>query len=1455
MEQLIRFSVKQRWLVLALVALVIGWGVVSLQRLPVDAIPDITNKQVNVITLSPNLGPNEIEKFVTVAMEMEMSNIPGLEEIRSISKFGLSSVTLVFSDETDLYWARSQVFERLATIKESLVEGAGNPQLAPVTTGIGEVYQYVLEVDEKHKGEFSLLELRSLQDWIIRKNLLGTEGIADISSFGGFKKEYQAQLKPDRMRALNVSVEELYDALKAGNANTGGAYIEKSNRAYIIRGEGLTESLSDVEETVVKEYNGQPVLIRDVADVRIGSSLRNGAMTMDGEGEVVGAVVLMQMGSNAQKVVRGLKAKLAEVEKQLPEGVKIKPFIDREDLVNRTIQTVTKNLLEGAIVVFFVLFVLLGDIRASLIAASVIPVSLLFAFGWMVQTGVIGNLMSLGAIDFGLIVDGAVIIVEGVVLGLSNTTYNLAVKSQREEALIKGAFDSRKSVFFGTLIILVVYAPILFLSGVEGKMFRPMAMTVSYCLIGALIMSFTLVPALTAFFLKPHDHKVLPEKILDNFYYNSYRPLLMWLFRRPWIIFPFLVSLMVGGYLAFSRIGGEFIPRLDEGIIQIETRLPVGSSLTQSIALTTELQKEIKAKFPDEVLNVVGKIGTSEIPLDPVPMEQTDLIITLKPKEEWVKAKSKDDLINGIMEIYATKPGVIASVQQPIEGRFNDLLSGAKTDIVFKIFGNDLDKMVDLANQVAGVLKKVPGSADVQVQQLMGSPQVRIKYLRHEMSIYGITVQQVNNVVETAFAGKAAGYIYEDDRRYDLVVRLPNKEREDPNYLENLQLRDANGKIIPLKQVADIEWVTGAAEIRRTNKQRVIQIGVNARGRDMESLVNEAEPLIREKVSLPYGYSMVVGGQFENLAMAKGRLAIVVPIALLVILGLLFMSFGTVKESLLVFSAVPMSAVGGIFSLMFADLNFSISAGVGFICLFGIAVLNGLMLVGEFQENLKQEDQRIAGAILRGVKTKFRPVLMTSAVAALGFLPMALASGAGAEVQKPLAIVVMGGIATSTILTLLGLPLLYWIFSGGVGGVRKGGKSMAIASLLIGLFLFAGISSAIAQQSNDGAKPKRKRISVDSAVAITMRTNPNLQAAEGIYAQQKVLLPSALNLPGAEVIWQAPTGRDFRPQLLLRTEFPGLYLSQYKQQKTNIHYAETWQDNTQNDMIYQLLSAYYNLQYLDAREKMLRQQDSILFSILDVNETRYRIGSITNLEKMNGEARYRRLKQKVLQNRAQLRAERVRFNNLLGFANDTTYNTEVGFKMLPAPNLKAIAGDAINDNPRVELAQVQAEVQERQVGIERMRALPGLVVGYFNQDDPATPIQNNLQFGFTFPLSVWASASKVKGAKLGLEVAKKQIEAQRFDLRNQYLEALAAFRQHQEALTYFDEAGLRQAVETLKSSTESYQLGSISYVGYLLNMQEAFEIEQNYLESLHYYNQAVVRLNYLTGVYARKYID
>lgn len=1029
LDRIIHYSIKNKLVIgIFTIALVI-WGVYSLVRLPIDAVPDITNNQVQIITSAPSQSALDIERQVTFPVEQTMATIPGIEEIRSFSRFGLSVVTIVFHNNVDVYWARQQVNERLAVAANQIPPGVGTPEMAPVTTGLGEIYQYIIRPKEGFESKYDAMELRSIQDWIVRRQLLGIAGVADIASFGGYLKQYEISLDPDKLRSYNLAVVDVFEALEKNNQNTGGAYIDKKPNAFFIRSEGLINSLDDIGKIVVSNtQDGMPILIRNIAEIKFGHATRYGAMTYNAEGEVVGAIVLMLKGENSNAVVKRVKERMTQIEKTLPEGVTIEPFLDRSNLVSRAIGTVEKNLIEGALIVILVLVLFLGNLRAGLIVASVIPLAMLFAVSLMHVFGVSGNLMSLGAIDFGLIVDGAVIIVEATMhhLGLRQTTQRLT-QSEMDAEVYKSASKIRTSAAFGEIIILIVYLPILALVGIEGKMFKPMAQTVSFAILGAFILSLTYVPMMSALFLNksPVHKRNFSDKMMDLFH-RTYTPIINAVLRFRLVVVSAAVILLVFTYLIFRSMGGEFLPTLEEGDFAVETRVLTGSSLSYTVEAATKAADVLLREFPDEVKEVVGKIGSSEIPTDPMPIEACDLMVILKDKDAWTKADSREELAEAMSEALEDVPGVTFGFLQPIQMRFNELISGVRQDVAVKIFGEDLEVLTRLSANVGRLVGNIDGARDLYVEEVTGLPQIVVQINRDEVAKYGLNVTDVNDVINTAFAGKPAGLVFEGERRYDLTVRLDSAHRQTIENVQNIFITSPKGVQIPLKQLAQVEFKLGPNQIQREEAQRRITVAFNVRGRDVESIVEELQKKIESGIDFPPGYYVTYGGQFENLQQGQARLSIAVPAALLLIFTLLFFTFHSIKQSILIFSAIPMAAIGGVFALLLRGMPFSISAGVGFIALFGVAVLNGIVLIAEFNRLKNEGMTDIKEIILKGTHVRLRPVLMTAAVASLGFLPMALATSAGAEVQKPLATVVIGGLVTSTILTLVVLPCLYY---------------------------------------------------------------------------------------------------------------------------------------------------------------------------------------------------------------------------------------------------------------------------------------------------------------------------------------------------------------------------------------------------------------------------------------------
>lgn len=1029
LNKIIEFSIKNKFIIILMTLGLISFGIYETTKLPIDAVPDITDNQVQIITVSPSLGAPDVERFITFPLEQANNNIEGIKEMRSFSRFGLSVITIVFDEKINVHLARQQVAERLQQVSTEIPQNLGTPTMAPISTGLGEIYQYIIRPKKGYEHRYNAMELRTIQDWIVRRQLLGTEGVADVASFGGDLKQYVVAVNPASLKAMGVTISEVFDALSANNQNTGGAYIEKAASALFIRTEGLLANIQDIENTVIKNLDdGTPIYIKNIGKVQLGKAVRYGAMTYNGEGEVAGAVVMMMKGANSNQVIADVKARIAEIQKTLPEGVIIEPFLDRTKMVNNAISTVKKNLMEGALIVVFVLVLFLGNFRAGFLVASVIPLSMLFAIIMMNIFGVSGNLMSLGALDFGLIVDGAVIIVEAVLHRFHQipgiTQQKISQKTMDREVQAS-ASKMMNSAVFGQMIILIVYLPILTLEGIEGKMFKPMAQTVIFALLGAFILSLTYIPMMSSLVLsrKISGKKTISDKMIEKAE-SLYEKWLAKVLQVPKLVF-LGVSILFGiSIFVMSRLGGEFIPTLPEGDFAVDTRVLPGSNLKTSTEAVLQSQKVLLKKFP-EIEKIVGKTGSSEIPTDPMPIDASDMMIILKPRKEWTSAKSYDELAEKMTEeLQRNIIGVTYSFQYPVNMRFNELMSGARQDVVCKIFGEDLDTLKVYAEKLGEISKKVKGTQNIFVEPISGIPQIVITYNRAALSQYGLNLGDVNNIVNTAFAGQAAGSVYEGEKKFDLVVRLDEEQRQNLENVSNLLISTPSGIEIPLSAVAQVELKESVNQIQRENAQRRIIVGFNVRNRDIQSTVADLQKEVEQNLKLPAGYSVSYGGSFENLQQAKARLGIAVPVSLLLILLMLYFAFRSVKYGLLIFTAIPLSAIGGIFALWLRGMNFSISAGVGFIALFGVAVLNGIVLVAEFNRQ-KQFHSDLKSVVKAGGITRLRPVLMTAFVASLGFLPMALSQGEGAEVQRPLATVVIGGLMLATFLTLFLLPIMY----------------------------------------------------------------------------------------------------------------------------------------------------------------------------------------------------------------------------------------------------------------------------------------------------------------------------------------------------------------------------------------------------------------------------------------------
>ena len=1022
---ILNFAVRQRMLVILATLVLAGFGALAVKQIPIDAFPDVTNVQVQVLATSGGMSPPEMEKLVTRPIEMGIAGLPRLTEIRSVSKIGLTAITIVFEDGVNDYFARQLVSERLQSVRGSLPGGV-DVQLGPITTGLGEVFQYTL-VSENPK--YGATELRTVQDYIVRPILRTVPGVTDVNSFGGLVKQYQVIVNPDRLTSFGITLAQVFEALEKNNANASGNYIEHKSEQYIVRGLGLVKDMRDIENIIVAVQTHTPVYIRDLAEVKIGAELRQGAVTANGKGEAVAGIVLMLKGASGRDVVNAVKEKLPAIQKALPKGVELVPFYDRTDLVKKAIHTVTKALQEGAIFVLIMLIVLLADVRGAIIVTLVLPLAALFAFILMKWYGLSANLMSLGglAIGIGMMADGAVVMVENVHRHLTEPPGKLNhVHAGKVETVLYAAKEVGRPIVFGIAIIIIVFLPLFTLEGFEGKMFSPLAFTISFALLGSLILSLTFVPMLCTFFLKqePHERDVFHIRWLKQFYLVTLKPCV----KYPWLVVMVAVLALGGAFSLVPRIGTEFLPALDEGSIAVQTfRIP-SISLPQSLALQTEAEKILK-QFP-EVIDVVSKTGRADIASDPMGVELSDVIVTLKPREEWTTTKSKEELVEKMREALAELPGVASSFSQPIALRVDELVSGVKSAIGIKIFGDDLDVLKAKAEAVARVLGKVSGATDINVEKVSGLAYLQIEIDRDKIARYGINVADIQNVIETAIGGKEASKVYEGLKVFGLAVRFPEAARNDVGPIREILIHSPGGALIPLGQLANVTVSEGPAQISREMGQRRIVIECNVTGRDLGGFVAEAQDKIDAAVKLPPGYLITWGGQFENQQRAMKRFSIVVPITIAAIFLLLFSSFNSVKQAVLIILNIPFALIGGIIALVVGEFNLSVSASVGFIALFGVAVLNGVVMVSYFNE-LRREGMAVADAVIEGAVLRLRPVLITASVAALGLIPMLFATGPGSEIQKPLAAVVIGGLVSSTLLTLFLLPTLYKVFERG----------------------------------------------------------------------------------------------------------------------------------------------------------------------------------------------------------------------------------------------------------------------------------------------------------------------------------------------------------------------------------------------------------------------------------------
>ncbi|MEH6514503.1 MAG: CusA/CzcA family heavy metal efflux RND transporter, partial [Maribacter arcticus] len=1331
LSHIINFSLKNKLIILLFTVFIVGYGLYSLSQIPIGAVPDVTNNQVQVITTSRNLSTQDMEQFITYPVELEMANLPGVKEIRSVSKFGLSVVTIVFDDDLGTYLPRQLITEKIASASEKIPKGFGTPQMGPITTGLGEIYQYVLEVEPEYKDEYTVTDLRTIQDWIVKRQLSGIPGVVEVNTWGGFLKQYEVAINTQKLNAMNITASDVFKALQSNNSVSGGGYIEKVNQAYFIRGEGLVSSLEDIRNIVIVNKDGVPIYIKDIATVDFGSAIRFGAITGNGEGEKVLGQVMMLKDANSKKVIEAVKERVAKISKTLPKGVYINPFLERSELIAKTTFTVTENLVLGCLIVIFVVVLLLGNFRSGLVVASVIPLCLLFALSLMYIFGVDANLMSLGAIDFGIIIDGAVIIVEFIAFEITrkkqalNSLGKLEKQNLKDEITFKGASKMMNSAIFGQLIILIVFIPILSLSGVEGKMFKPMALTFSFALIGAMILCFTYVPVAASIFLKPskESDKNISVRLM-KWLNNKYEPIIHWALQSKKLVLGIASILLLCSVYLYTTMGGEFVPTLDEGDFVIQPVLKTGTSLSKTVEITTEIEKILLKNFP-EVQQVVTRIGAAEVPTDPMSMEESDVIIKLAPKGEWTSASSKDELADKFKEALAVIPGMEVEFTQPIEMRFNELITGVRADIAIKIFGPDLDVLAKKGNEIGALIKNVEGAADISVEKIAGLPEMSVNYDRAKIARFGLNIQELNDMVSMSFAGKTAGSVFEGEKRFDLVVRLDKAKRQDIDDLKNLYVDLPTGGKVPLSEVADITFKKGAAKISRDDTKRRTVVGVNVRNRDLQSVVDDIQKLINENVKLPTGYTITYGGQFENLQSARDRLLIAVPIALVLIFILLYFAFKSVKEALMIYSAIPLAAVGGVLLLWMRGLPFSISAGVGFIALFGIAVLNGIVLIEHFKELKNHSFNSIEDLIKQGTKDRLRAVLLTASAAALGFLPMAISTNAGAEVQRPLATVVIGGLFTATILTLVVLPVLYSIFEKhddfkSISSKTPIKKGIAFIALLISV----GVS---AQESNSQ--------NLDELIPLAIENNLGLKAVRLKVDESKSMINSAFNFNKTHVYYEYDENNLAINNVPLKVfgvqqdfRFPTAYFSEKRVNKVKNNLAQSEYDIQSKAIIKDVTAGYYEYQIAREKVRVYKRLDSLYANFSSVAARKFELGETNYLEKITAASKQRKINLDYKQAIQHVSMSYANLMRIIQVEDSLVLSEEMNLKI----SLKDINVDA---TPEIEYYENNMQLMAAASNLEKQQLLPDISLAYFQGTN--SELNDNLlgyQLGLKIPL-------------------------------------------------------------------------------------------------------------------------
>ena len=1432
LDKIIQFSIKNKFIILLFTLVLIAWGSYSIKNLPLDALPDVTNNQVQIITTAPTLASQEVEQLITYPLEQAVKTIPKVIELRSISRFGLSVVTVVFKDDVDIYWAREQIFQRLKQAEENIPKYAGSPELGPISTGLGEIYQYDVYAKKGYEDKYDAVKLRTIQDWIITPQLQGIEGVAEVSTWGGKLKQYEVAINPNKLNSLGITITDIFEALEKNNQNTGGAYIEKDQYSYFIRGVGMATGIKDLENIVVANKNGAPILIRNVAEVREGVALRYGASTKDGKGEIVCGMALMLKGENSSAVVNRVKEKMDQINKTLPEGVVAEAFIDRGKLVDSAIGTVTKNLLEGALIVIFVLILFLGNLRAGLIVASVIPLSMLFAVILMNTFGVSGNLMSLGAIDFGIIVDGAVIIVEATMHHLQKLKRKKDLtQSEMDEEVYQSASKIRNSAAFGEIIILIVYLPILALVGTEGKMFRPMAMTVGFAVIGAFVMSLTYVPMMSAMFLsKNTEHKTNFSDRMMAWFEGIYTPFLEKALRFKKAVLAISLGLFVLALVIFQNMGGEFIPTIEEGDLALNATIMTGSSLSQMVKTTTEYEKILKAKFP-EIKTIVTKIGSGEIPTDPMPIESGDMIIVLKDKSEWTGDYDNwEDLANAMKEEMEAIPGANIEVSQPIQMRFNELMTGSRSDIAIKIFGDDLEILDTKAKELIAKVNNIEGIGDLKADKVTGLPQITVKYDYNKIALYGLNITDINQIIRSSFAGESAGKIYEESKRFDVVVRMDAASRTDITDVSNLFIPLPNGQQVPLSQVATVSYEQGPVQVSRENGKRRITVGLNVRGRDIKSVVEEIQAKLDKDFKLPPGYYVTYGGQFENLIEATKRLSVALPIALALIMVLLYFTFNSMKQSLLIFTAIPLSAIGGVFALWMRGMPFSISAGIGFIALFGIAVLNGIVLISYFNQLKSEGITDPLQRVLMGTKTRLRPVLMTAAVASLGFMPMALSTSGGAEVQKPLATVVIGGLLSATLLTLIVLPILYLLFEKGIKARRK------IKTPIVTLIVLLISSFSFAQNSQP--------ISLQKAIEIAKTNNIDLKIADKEIEKQTVLKKTAFQADPLQVQYQGGqfNSKYYDSNVSIQQYFPiGRITKANRQlQEELVKLAEKRKALSEYEIEKAVTIAYYQYLYGVSVQKLNADLLEIYSKFLKNAELRFETGESGKIEVISAKAKSKEIETQ----QAQLEFDLAIYQKQLQFFIQTEENivpdstTPMQYSFQPNENQSKV------ETLVTDYYTQQISVYQKEANTFKALRTPKLGLGYFGQTLDTKSYFQGFTAGLQIPLFGGVNSAKAKASAISISQSQLELDKNKLTLKLQMQELKNDFEKQQKALDYYQKEGLLYAEQIIATAQKSYANGDMSYWYYISFLNQAIDIKKQNAEATNAYNQSAIQLQF-----------